>query len=228
MCNLVLAKGNNLISQFRISSAEIFGLLSVVLVDDLLDRDGARHSGALAQERRRGTEGITGNCPQWVEGRRTRPPHDQQLVEPAEMAFLGLCHPADLAGAAAASEHVELTFINPRRAVLAGVVDPQHARDLLGWIAISGQALWVRFAHAIPRRIPPRREGRRSREKAARQLPPITKEASRFHPASEMPQIDQAGSSQRTGIWPRMRAFSASTVSAAVAAPVQALGPANQ
>src|SRR5437660_4707512 len=143
------------------------------------------------------------------------------------MAFFGLCHPADLAGAAAASEHIELTFIDPRRPVLAGVVDPQHARDLLGRLAVAGQAVRA-LAHAIPRRIAPRREGRRSREKAARQIPPIIKEASRFHPASEMPHSDHAGPSQRTGIWPRMRASNASTVSAAVAARVQALGPANQ
>src|SRR5438552_16123826 len=117
------------------------------------------------------------------------------------MAFLGLCHPPDLAGGRAAPEYVELTLIDPCRPVFAGMVDPQHTRDLLGRIAFAGQAMRARFAHAIPWRIPPRRGNRRSCEKAARQPPPITTEAIRFHPASEMPHSDQAGSSQRVGIW---------------------------
>src|SRR6516164_7729939 len=152
----------------------------------------------------------------------------QQLLEPREMALLGLGHPADFPGGATASEYIELALVDPCRPVLAGMIDAQHARDLLRRGAVSGQAPRALVAHAIPRRIPVRRRGRRSRQKTARQLLAITREATRFQPASEMPHSDHAGSSQRTGICPRMRAFNVSTVSAAVAAPVQALGPANQ
>src|SRR5271165_259323 len=116
------------------------------------------------------------------------------------MAFLGLGHPADLSGGATASKHIELTLVDPCRPVLAGMIDAQHARYLLGRATVSGQATRGVLAHAIPRRIPDRCRGRRSREKTARQLPAITREANRFQPASEMPHSDHAGSSQRTGI----------------------------
>src|SRR5215472_11869490 len=163
-----------------------------------------------------------------MEEGRPHSPLAQQRLEPREVALLGLRHAADLVGVTAPPEHIELALIYARRPVFAGVVDAQHPRDLLGRIAISGKALRPPFAHAIPRRIPASRGGRRNRLKAARQPAAIASEARRFQPASEMPHSDHAGSSQLTGIRPRMRAFKASTVSAAVALPVQASGPANQ
>src|SRR6516225_12347000 len=69
------------------------------------------------------------------------------------MAFLGLGHPADFACSATASEHIELTLVDTRRPVLAGMIDAQHARNLLGREAVSRQALPTLLAHAIPRRI---------------------------------------------------------------------------
>src|SRR6516164_1409009 len=144
------------------------------------------------------------------------------------MALLGLGHSADFTGAATAPEHVELTLIDSCCSVLAGMIDAQHSCDLFARLGIARQPVWVFHSHAVSRQISACRRGARRRQKTAQQTPTITREANRFHPASEIPHSDHAGSSQRTGIWPRMRAFNASTVSAAVAAPVQALGPANQ
>src|SRR5215831_13947753 len=163
-----------------------------------------------------------------MEEGRQYPALAQQRLEARKVALLGLRHAADLVGATAPPEHVELALIDARRPVFAGVVDAQHPRDLLGRVAVSGKALRPAFAHAMPRRIPAPRCGRRNRLKAARQPAVIASEARRFQPASETPHSDHAGSSQLTGIRPRIRAFKASTVSAAVALPVQASGPANQ
>ena len=124
----------------------------------------------------------------------------QQLLEPREMAFLGLRHPADFSSGGTAPENIELTLVDPCRPVLASMIDAQHTRDFLRRRAVSGQAARAPVAHAIPRRIRVRGRGRRSRLKTARQLLPITSEASRFQPASEIPHSDHAGSSQRTGI----------------------------
>src|SRR5262249_14096544 len=140
----------------------------------------------------------------------------------------GLGHLADHSRAAARPEHVQLTFIDPRRPVLAGVIDPQYAGDFLDGLAVAGQPMAEGLTHVVPRWTPVRCSGPRNCRKARRQHPVMTREATRFQPASEIPHSDHATSSQRTGCWPRICAFNASTVSAAVAAPLQALGPANQ
>src|ERR1700746_150109 len=100
----------------------------------------------------------------------------QQRFKPREMTLLGLGHPADFSGRTTTPEHIELTLVDPCRPVLAGMIDTQHARDLIGRAAVSRQAVWTRLAHAISRLIPARRRGRRSRQKTARQLLTMTRE----------------------------------------------------
>src|SRR6516164_2765838 len=102
------------------------------------------------------------------------PPLVHQLLKPGEMTVFGLGHTADLAGPSGPAEHVELTLIDARRPVFAGVVDAHHARDLIGRRGVSGQTMEALFAHAMPRRI---LAGWRSCRKTARQLPAITIEA---------------------------------------------------
>ncbi len=81
-----------------------------------------------------------------------------------------------------------------------------------------GNRCGARVAHAVPRRNPGPPQGLRDCRNAARQQPVMTRDASRFQPASDTPHSDHAGSSHRTGCWRRSCAFNASTVSAAVAA----------
>ena len=116
------------------------------------------------------------------------------------MALFGLGHAADLARRAPAPEHRELALIDPRRAELAGVIDPQHPLDLRRWRRIAGQRVSRWFAHASVRPAPPRPFARRRRA-VTKQMPVIASEARRFQPASETPRTVQAGSSQRTGCW---------------------------
>ena len=63
MGELVIPKGEHGALQFRVGIGEVFGLLLVMLVDDVLDRDRAGQSGALTEQRRRDAERIPGNRP---------------------------------------------------------------------------------------------------------------------------------------------------------------------
>ncbi len=170
-----------------------------MLVDYFLDRDRACHRGLLPQQRGRSTERVTGDIPQRVKQRRPHPPLSQQCLEPGEMALLGLGHRPNRPRRMAASEHIQLPFINAGRAILAGMIDAQHARELLIGGTVARQAMSRSFAHAVPQRNPARSRSLRDCRKAARQQPIMIKDASRFQPASEMPHSDHAGSSQRTG-----------------------------
>ena len=93
------------------------------------------------KQRGRGTERIAGNIPQRVKQGRPHPPLAQQRLEPGEVALLGLGHLPDHPGGAAAAEHVQLPFIDAGRAVLAGVIDAQHARDLLVGRTVARQSV---------------------------------------------------------------------------------------
>src|SRR5271169_3277268 len=114
------------------------------------------------------------------------------------MAVLGLGHATDLGNRMAAPEHREVPVVNARRAIFAGMIDAQHAGDLVHRQRIAGQAMAGCLGHADLLATPVRMF-LRARSNAARETPAITTEAKKFKPASEIPNNVQAGSSQRTG-----------------------------
>ena len=64
--------------------------------------------------------------PERMQGGRADPAGHQFLVEPFQMLALRRRHCADRIGRRAVAQHGQLALINPLRAILAGVIDPQH------------------------------------------------------------------------------------------------------
>ena len=106
---------------------EVVALRLVVAVDLGLDRDGARHRRLRPEQRRADAERIARDVPQRVEQGRPDAAAGDEVVEHREVARLLVLHPRDRGGDRAAPAHDgELAGIDPRRAVLAGVVDADH------------------------------------------------------------------------------------------------------
>ena len=228
MRDLVVAKRQELRPKCGIVITEPLGLPLIMLVDDLFDRDGAGHRSAFTEESSRSAESVPGDRPQRVEQGRPDPPLAQQCLETGEVSLLGFGHFADRSRGAAAAEHIQLALINPRRAELARVIDPQYAGYLHGERRVAGQPVRSGSVQTTLRRILDRREDPRDCVNAHKQQPVMTREPRRFHPARETPHKVQAGSSHRTGCCRRSCAFNCSTVSAAPVGAVHAVGPANQ
>ena len=131
-------------AQLGLVIAEFGGLGGVVRADDLLDRDGAGHRGALAQGRAGRAEREAGGVPQRRQRGRPHAALDDQLVEGGEVALLLLGHAADGRGAFRAAEHGELARVNARGAELAGMVDADHALDQRRGRQVSRQAVFCR------------------------------------------------------------------------------------
>ena len=152
---LVGAEREDLVLERRVGVAEPLGLAAVVLVDDLLDRDGAGHRRLFAEQRRRGAQRVTGDMPQRMQQGRPHPPRPHQFVEGGEMANFLLGHMADLVARPPMPHNRELAVIDAGRAVFAGMVDPHHARDLVLGHRIAGEigrpsGIYFR-GHAVPR-----------------------------------------------------------------------------
>jgi len=109
--------------------------------------------------------------------------------------FLLLGHLADGGAGAAASEHGELTVINARGAVFAGMVDADHPRDRIGGRPVAGQAVGAARSRPVGGRI----HRRPPLMTALAQAAVRSSEASTFQPASETPKRRQDGVSQLTG-----------------------------
>src|SRR5215831_8873009 len=154
-----------------------------------------------------------------------------ELVEAREMACLLLGHMADLVAGAAAPHDRELSLINAHGAIFAGLVDADHALDLVRRRRIAGQIRRPLWRHAAPRGISPagrRHTMPRAYSHATTQQPSMISEASRLKPASDTPNKVQAGRSHSTGAVPRICCFICSKVIAPPDETVHAAGPANQ
>src|SRR3984957_9459531 len=198
MRELVGARRLYRLGEFRIAPGKAFGLVSVMPVDDLLDRDGAGHRGALAEQRGRRAERVARDVPERRQRRRPHPALGGEAVELREVAQLLLLHLADRTGNMAAADHRELPGIDARRAVFPGLVDADHPRRVIRH-AVAGQIRWApwgfAFAHAATReRLRPRT--------AAPQNTAIASEARKFQPASETPKRDHWTWSHMTGCLP--------------------------
>src|SRR5690348_6095945 len=136
------------------------------------------------------------------------------------MALLLLGHAADDGRCGRPAEHGELPLIDAGSAVFAGVIDADHACDILRARGIAGQGMHF-LAHAVLRLS----AGERS---ANRQNTTSASDASRFHPASDTPSSAHCGSSQRTGCCAMSCLRKSSMLPPLAPAPVQAVGPANQ
>jgi hypothetical protein len=209
----------------RVGVAEAFGLGAVMLVDDLLDRDGAGHRGARPQERGCGAQGVAGDMPQRLQQGRAHMARAHQFVEGGEVALFLPGHPADFVARPAAPDHRQLAVIDPHRAVFAGVVDPDHRFDVGLRHRVAGQIGRALGNHAVAVACD---TGRRVRAKTTAHTPAMPSEARRFQPASDTPNKDHCTRSHSTGAVPIIWRF----ISSSVTAPppplaVQALGPAN-
>src|SRR6185437_2013551 len=199
--------------------AERLRLAAVMLVDYFLDRDRAGHRRALAEERRRGAQGVARDMPQRRQHRRPHATLDDEPVEGIEMALLLLGHAADDRCRGGAAEHRELAVIDALRAIFAGVIDADHAGQLFPARGIARQTMWT--AHAASRCAAPRLS-------APTQKTVRTMDASRFQPASVTPNSDHCGSSQLTGGRAISRALKSARSPPAETPPVHAVGPTNQ
>src|SRR5262249_53228941 len=158
-------------------------------------------------------------------------PRMHELVETREMTRFLIGHVTDLVAGAAAPHDRELSLINPHRAVLTGLVDANHALDLVRRQRIAGQIGRPLRCHAAAPGISPagrRHTMPRAYSHATTQQPSMITDASRLKPASDTPNRVQAGRSHSTGAVPRICCFICSKVIAPPAAAVQAVGPANQ
>ena len=131
-------------AQFGLVLAEALGLARVMLLDHLLDRDGAGHRRPLAEQRARRTQRIACDVPDRGECGRPHPALDQQRVKGVEMRLLRLGHFADGGRGAAPAQHRELAVVDPLGAVLAGVIHTDHARDRLLWRGVAGEPVLAR------------------------------------------------------------------------------------
>src|SRR5579872_211587 len=189
-----------------VALAQLLGLRAVMLVDHLFDRDRAGHCRPFAQEGGGSAQREARHMPERVERARPHAALDHEPVEGLEMARFLACHMAQDRPQGAFAEDAKLALIDPLRAIFAGLIDADYLPEPFPGARIAGKP------HA------------RRREKAA---PARSKDASTFHPASEMPKSAHCGSSHRTlrlaRIWAR-----SSAIEAAVPLAVQALGPGNQ
>ena len=215
-CAISSARNSSIVVRSAGSSSPSASAWSrVMLVDDLLDRDGAGHRRLLAEQRRRRAEREAGDVPERRQQRSAaRGARRAGASKAARWRFSCSAMRADRARRAAAPEHRELALIDARRAVFAGMVDADHrARPSSRRRRVAGQAMGgarrcVMRAHRR-RRCRAQGADADSRRSAS--------EASRFQPASDTPNNDHAAASQRTGCVPRICAFSSSIVVAPLA-----------
>ena len=186
MLQLVCAKLCAVARKLGIILAEIFELTRIVTVDFSLDGVGASERRFFGHQRGCCAKRETRDIPQWLERGRANPPFGHQPVEPAEMPLLLSRHSRNELGfRAIGPEHRELSRIDSRRSIFAGLVDPKHRRRVSATISRAPGR------HA---RLP---LNDRSRISAA---PPSERIA--FHPAIEIPRKRNCTSSQRTrGAW---------------------------
>src|SRR5579862_97248 len=133
-----------------------------------------------------------------MEQRRPDPAAAQQIVEGPQVTRFSFRHAADFGGGTAVAQDRALAVINPGGAEFAGMVDAQHPRDLVSRARVAWQAM-ARRAGRRPPGVAHRAALRRVRTNTTVQIAAITTEPSKFHPASEIPNNVQLGSSQRTG-----------------------------
>src|SRR5437773_1260630 len=113
-----------------------------------------------------------------------------QTIESVEMLGLLRRHVPDRVAGRGMAEHGKLSGIDPHSAVLAGVIDADHACDLVFLRVIAGKLRrWFdRVAHAAVRIV----------FKAPRPATPsATSEKMKLYPASDRPNNDHAMESQR-------------------------------
>src|SRR5690554_5956014 len=177
---------------------QFFGLLGVVLVDNLLYRHGAGHGGTLTHERRRRTKGKTREVPDRLQEGGADAALRQHFVKMPQMLEFLFQHVLQ-EGALVGSPHdCELTFIDAARAILAGMIDAEQLGHALlpiqiAWTVGAGaRLLWcarVLVLHADLQKRPPTE-------------PSVTtarpRDSRKLYPAIDIPRNDQGTSSQRT------------------------------
>ena len=135
---------------------QLLGLSGIMRIDDFLDRLGTGHRRLGTEQRSARAEGKPGDMPEGREQGRAHAPRRDQRIESFEMALFLFGHPADWRFGAGSLQDRELSLIDPYRAMLPGVIDPDHCFDHLlpGWVArqasFAGDA-WGLFpvAHAV-------------------------------------------------------------------------------
>ena len=112
-----------------------------MLGNDFLDRHRAGHGRPRPQQGAGRPQGETGGMPQGGQQGRAHAALDDEAVETRQMLLFLRRHLGDRRGARAAAEDRELAGVDPRGAVFAGVIDPDHARDELLGAQVAGQAV---------------------------------------------------------------------------------------
>jgi hypothetical protein len=110
-----------------------------MIVDGLLDRDGAGHRGAFAKYGGSGAESEPGDMPARQQRGWTYMAFSDHGVEGVEVGLLLISHLMEQFGLAAVPQYRELARVNPGRTVFARVVDADHAMDGLIGRKVAGQ-----------------------------------------------------------------------------------------
>src|SRR3954451_116964 len=157
-----------------------------MLVDLRLDGIGAGERRVFGHQRSRCAERESGDIPQWLQRGWAHASLGHERVETIEVPLLLGRHPRDELGfRAIPAEHGELAGVDSRRAIFAGLVDPQPR------CAVGPPVAGTPPAH--------RRDAFASRNAI---VAAPEREMIAFHPAIEMPRNDHCTSSQRTrGAW---------------------------
>ncbi len=122
---------DGLLQRLLVGSPSLLRLLAVMLVDHLLDRDGAGHRGSSAPSARWPRPARSRRRARADRAPRPRAALDHQALEGLQVLELLLVHMADHARPRARLQHRELAFVDPLRAVFAGVIDADDAVDQL-------------------------------------------------------------------------------------------------
>ena len=108
----------------------------VMFVDHFLDRGGAGKSGFLAQCGGGSAQRETGDAPHRLQRGGPHLAFIDQVIEGFQVALFLLGHVLDgfdaALGAPAAPEHRKLAFIDAHRAILPGMIHPDHGFDVGG------------------------------------------------------------------------------------------------
>ena len=95
-----------------------------------------------ADQRRNRAQCEPGPVPERLQRGRADPAARHQCIELRAVARFLLCHAGDFSRIGAAiTHHRQLAGVDPRGAVFAGVIDPDHARDELLGAQVAGQAV---------------------------------------------------------------------------------------
>src|SRR3546814_7087268 len=129
VCSSDLPERLDGVLQRRLVALQRLLLAGVVLVDDLLHRDGAGHGGLLPEQCRGGAEGKAGDMPHRLQQRRTHAVAHQQVLEGTQVDEFLRVHVLQGRRAGALAQHRKLAFVDTSGAVLPGRSE-EHTSEL--------------------------------------------------------------------------------------------------